>query len=228
MKKLALLMALILVLSALAMSCVEDGKDPADSTTPDNADTTPTTPVETTTPEETTTEAPVETTTPEPVDTTTTPPETTAVPEIKWTDANQTFYVNVETGWLRTEPSTEDEATKKALVKFGDALECTGTSSQWARISYAGETLYISNSLLIDVNISGSDMEEKDDTVYVDVTNDTLTFRRGPNAGTEALGYFERGTQLHRIGDNGKWSKVEYNGQIGYVRNTYIQTTPVT
>ena len=66
-----------------------------------------------------------------------------------------------------------------------------------------------------------------DDTVYV--TGIGVNIRRGPGTDYDIINSVSAGYELHRTGrvDNG-WSRVEYNGGVGYVIDTYITTTKPT
>ena len=222
MKKLATLIALMLVLtSVLALaSCravTNDGKD--EITTP--ADTTPAPVIpDETTPAETT---PVETT-PIPEDTTTpAPEETTIAPEdIVWTDANVTVYISLDNAWIRKSPDLL-ETSKHVTLKFGDSLECTATSDAWYKVTYGGETCYVSASCVTTDNISGNDFESANDKVYVIV--DSAWLRQGPSTNTEALSYALKGAELTRVAKSSTWSKVVVEEKTYYISNTVISET---
>lgn len=222
MKKLASIMALILVLtSVLALaSCRTPGDDGKDTSTPP-ADTTTPAPV-VTTPADTTT-APVDTTTP--AQDTTTPVETTtpvAPEDIVWTDANVTVYVSVNNAWLRKSPDLDD-ASRFVTLHLSDALTCIGTSDSWTKVTYGGETCYIANSCVTTDNLSGSDFESVNDKVYVTV--DSAWLRLGPSTNTEALSYTIKGAELTRIAKSASWSKVTIDNNTYYISNSCISET---
>ncbi len=61
---------------------------------------------------------------------------------------------------------------------------------------------------------SAPTMETRDETVYVKAT--TLNLRVSPAPGTEVIAAPANGTALKRTGDNGTWSRVEYEGKTCY------------
>ncbi|MEI3166548.1 MAG: N-acetylmuramoyl-L-alanine amidase [Lachnospiraceae bacterium] len=65
-------------------------------------------------------------------------------------------------------------------------------------------------------------METRDETVYVKAT--TLNLRVSPAPGTEVIAAPANGTALKRTGDNGTWSRVEYEGKTCYAASGYLTT----
>ena len=61
---------------------------------------------------------------------------------------------------------------------------------------------------------SAPTMETRDEIVYVKAT--TLNLRVSPAPGTEVIAAPANGTALKRTGDNGTWSRVEYEGKTCY------------
>ena len=55
------------------------------------------------------------------------------------------------------------------------------------------------------------------------VNTDILNFRSGPGTGYELLGQFVRGEMMQVVEKvDGEWSKVNFNGRIGYVATRYL------
>ena len=69
---------------------------------------------------------------------------------------------------------------------------------------------------------SAPTMETRDETVYVKAT--TLNLRVSPAPGTEVIAAPANGTALKRTGDNGTWSRVEYEGKTCYAASAYLTT----
>ena len=67
---------------------------------------------------------------------------------------------------------------------------------------------------------SAPTMETRDETVYVKAT--TLNLRVSPAPGTEVIAAPANGTALKRTGDNGTWSRVEYEGKTCYAASAYL------
>lgn len=233
MRKLASIIALILVVAtAISMSACRTPGEGKDTTTPKSSSITPegttstpdtsTTPADTTTANDTTTSH--DTTTAK--DTTTAPKDTTTVaPEdIEWTSTNITVYVSVNNAWVRKSPDLDD-ASRIEVLHLGDALTCTATSKSWMKVTYGGETRYISASCVTTDDISGNDFETVNDKVYVSVS--TAWLRLGPSTDTEALSFVAKGTELTRVAKSASWSKVVIEGKTYYISNSCVSTTKV-
>ncbi len=217
MKKLAALsLALLFVIS---LSSCKGGT--GDNETSDSADGSTSYKVITnapgTTVPDTTGETPAQTTE-EPT------PSTTEPPVVSFSPIDKTAYVIVDNVYVRTEPTTTGNVGV-ATLHYGDDIKCVGISDNWFKVIYADKEHYIAASCLTFDNITGDDVEAVNDTVYVNV--DVLTLRRGPSGDTEPMGYASRGDALTRIGKNEFWSKITHNGNVYYVGNSAISTTPV-
>lgn len=69
-------------------------------------------------------------------------------PAPAFTDVSDTVYIKGSQVRLRTVPSTSDDSTIAAVLSAGTQLKRTGDSSEWCRVSYNGQTLYVSKSLI--------------------------------------------------------------------------------
>lgn len=67
---------------------------------------------------------------------------------------------------------------------------------------------------------SAPTMETRDEMVYVKAT--TLNLRVSPAPGTDVIAAPANGTALKRTGDNGTWSRVEYEGKTCYAASAYL------
>jgi len=50
-----------------------------------------------------------------------------------------------------------------------------------------------------------------------------VNMRRGPGAGYARVAQIEAGTKVKVLSVSGSWSKVQYNGITGYIKNTYLK-----
>lgn len=243
MRKFASVIALLLVAAmALSMASCRSGGDGKDTTTsgsdtssnniPDSSSSDSDAPVVTPGPAESTTEpnantTPEDTTTATPVTTAPTPVTTTTTPvEIKWTEANKTVYVSVENVWIRKSPDLDD-SSRVEVLKLRDALTCTATSESWLKVTYGGETRYISASCVTEDDISGNIFEKANDKVYVTVSSAWL--RIAPSTDTAEKSYALKGAELTRTAKSTDWSEVTVtvDGQTMtlYINNSCISTT---
>ena len=90
----------------------------------------------------------------------------------------------------------------------------------------AGQTAGISENKTELTTESAPAMETRDETVYVKAT--TLNLRVSPAPGAEAVAAPANGTALKRTGDNGTWSRVEYEGKTCYAASAYLTTEKPT
>ena len=86
----------------------------------------------------------------------------------------------------------------------------------------AGQTAGISENKAELTTESAPAMETRDETVYVKAT--TLNLRVSPAPGAEVVAAPANGTALKRTGDNGTWSRVEYEGKTCYAASAYLTT----
>lgn len=96
------------------------------------------------------------------------------------------------------------------LVK-DEAVQVLARNGKWSRISHEGGTGYVFSSYL---------------TKYAPryANADNLNIRSGPGTSYKAIGVLEKGESILAGGKSGKWTKVSYNGQIGYVFSKYLST----
>lgn len=57
-------------------------------------------------------------------------------------------------------------------------------------------------------------------------TTTTLNFRDEPSLEGNVITVIDKCQKLMKIEDNGDWSVIKYNDQVGYVNNKYIETLP--
>lgn len=74
--------------------------------------------------------------------------EKAMAPAISFTDVSDTVYIKGSQVRLRTTPDTGNDQNIAAVVESGTALTRTGDSSEWCRVSYQGQTLYVHKSLV--------------------------------------------------------------------------------
>lgn len=74
--------------------------------------------------------------------------ERAMAPAPSFTDVSDTIYIKGSQVRLRTAPDTGNDQNIAAVVNSGTALTRTGDSDDWCRISYEGQTLYVSKGLV--------------------------------------------------------------------------------
>lgn len=151
-------------------------------------------------------------------------PEPTPEPEEeKFTvsEMNDTVYLTGNGVNLREGPGTEYDAVTSQ--SRGTELKRTGvTDNGWSQVEYDGDTVYVSNNYVSEDKPEAI-VTETSDTVYV--TGSSVNLRKGAGTDYDVIVGLAKGTELKRTGttDNG-WSRVEYNGETGYLSSNYVST----
>ena len=71
--------------------------------------------------------------------------------------------------------------------------------------------------LMQDTQVAHADSIE-----YRVITGNSVNFRKGPSTSYESLGKLNKGDKVEYISTSNSWSKVKYNGKIGYVSSQYL------
>lgn len=126
--------------------------------------------------------------------------------------ATATTTVNVRS-------SDSETADKLGKVSGGTKVEVLEQKANgWSRIVYENGEGYIKSEFL-EVAESASGVE----TIGTVTATANVNVRVAPNETAEKLGIAAGGETLNLVGTEGDWSKVIYNGQIGYVKSEYVQ-----
>ena len=112
---------------------------------------------------------------------------------------------------FRSGPST----SYSSLGSFnkGDKVEYLGTSGSWVQVKYDNKTGYVYGSYVGDYSY----------TKYVIAT--TLNVRSGAGTSYSVLGSLSKGIKVEVISTTNGWSKINYNGSIGYVSSQYLSSS---
>ena len=118
---------------------------------------------------------------------------------------------------LRSGPGTD----KQSLITLssGTVLQRTGTVNGWSRVVYQGREAYISDNYI--KTVSSGDVTKGIGALKV--TSD-VNVRSGPSTDDQIYGVAKVGERLYITGlVDGKWYRVSYNGQTGYVNRNLVQ-----
>ena len=112
---------------------------------------------------------------------------------------------------FRSGPST----SYSSLGSFnkGDKVEYLGTSGSWVKVKYNNKTGYVYGSYVGNYA-----------TITQYVTATTLNVRSGAGTSYSVLGSLSKGTKVEVISTTNGWSKINYNGSIGYVSSQYLSS----
>ena len=96
----------------------------------------------------------------------------------------------------------------------GDKVEYLGTSGSWVKVKYNNKTGYVYGSYVGNYA-----------TITQYVTAATLNVRSGAGTSYSVLGSLSKGTKVEVISTTNGWSKINYNGSIGYVSSQYLSSS---
>ena len=96
----------------------------------------------------------------------------------------------------------------------GDKVEYLGTSGSWVKVKYNNKTGYVYGSYVGNYA-----------TITQYVTATTLNVRSGAGTSYLVLGSLSKGTKVEVISTTNGWSKINYNGSIGYVSSQYLSSS---
>lgn len=98
--------------------------------------------------------------------------------------------------------------------------------------AYAMNAAYMDmfNAIVDMMNYGYDDMYEDDEAdvpiVYSNCYDGYLNVRAEPSSKSQILGRLTNGQGAELLGVEGNWCRVRVNGVVGYVSNSYIQSTP--
>lgn len=118
---------------------------------------------------------------------------------------------------FRKGPGTNFSSMGK--LNKGYKVEYIGTSGDWINIKYNGKVGYAHKDYVSSVNNNSTDNSVKSKKI---VTASSLNFRSGPSTSASKIGSIPNGAEVGVISESNGWSKVSYNGKIGYVSSSYL------
>ena len=103
-----------------------------------------------------------------------------------------------------------------SLIK-GSKVEVISESNGWSKIKYNGSVGYVSSKYLTTSSTANTT------TKYV--TASSLNVRSGAGTNYSVLGSLSKGSKVEVISESNGWSKIKYNGSVGYVSSKYLTTS---
>jgi N-acetylmuramoyl-L-alanine amidase len=122
------------------------------------------------------------------------------------------YTVNADGLRVRTGPSTSHAVL--GLVGNGETLQVTGEVDGWYKVSYNGQTAYVSKNFVTATAVSANG----EYTVNVS----SLRVRTGPSTSHPIIGGLSKGQSVQVIGEVQDWYKISYNGQSAYISKDYV------
>ena len=148
---------------------------------------------------------------------------------ISYADENNIQVKNVEYRMItgnsvnvRTGPGTNYSSIMK--LNKGDKVEYIATNGNWINIKYNGKIGYVYSDYVSKISNSTS-TETNDNSVKCTkvVTGNSVNVRRGPSISYSSITKLSKEVELGYISESNVWSKISYNGTIGYMSSQYLK-----
>ena len=150
-----------------------------------------------------------------------------------YTDVNETVWATYSVS-IRSAASTD--ADKLDVLVGSYSITRTGVGDNgWSKVDYNGQTGYIKSEYLTTTKPAAASDSTQQTTEKKQETKETVYATAGVNirakasADADKIGTLAAGGSITRTGktSNG-WSRVDYNGQTGYIKSDYLTTTKPT
>ena len=127
-------------------------------------------------------------------------------------------YVTTTTT-VNVRSSDSEQADKLGKVSSGTKLQLLEQRPNgWAKVDYEGKEGYIKSEFLQTVESAAGA-----ETIGTVTATTNINVRASASETADRLGVLSGGDSADLIGTEGDWSKIKYNGQIGYVKSEYVQ-----
>lgn len=133
--------------------------------------------------------------------------------------SGDTYTVNVSSVNIRSSASTDAKVITRA--SRGENVEVTGTSGDWYKVKYKGDTGYIRKDMLVE----GTSATSSSSSPTAKVTGSSVNIRKSASTGAAVLKRVEKGTVLEAVSISDGWVKVKYSGVTGYVSADYVKVS---
>ncbi|KAA0802913.1 peptidoglycan endopeptidase [Bacillus sp. JAS102] len=144
-----------------------------------------------------------------------------------------TYVVNATSLRVRTGPATYHSVIGGVLN--GTTLNVIGSEGSWFKVNYQGKTGYVSSEFTKFVKGGTTTPEQPKQPekpnqgaigdYYINAS--ALNVRSGEGTNYRIIGALPQGQKVQVISENSGWSKINYNGQTGYIGTRYLSKTPV-
>ncbi|HDR3889450.1 TPA: SH3 domain-containing protein [Bacillus cereus] len=141
-----------------------------------------------------------------------------------------TYVVNATSLRVRTGPATYHSVIGGVLN--GTKLNVVGSEGSWFKVNYQGKTGYVSSEFVKFVKGGTTTPEQPEQPsqgaigeYYINVS--ALNVRSGEGTNYRIIGALPQGQKIQVISENSGWSKINYNGQTGYIGTSFLSKTPV-
>lgn len=141
-----------------------------------------------------------------------------------------TYFVNATSLRVRTGPAAYHSVIGGVLN--GTTLNVVGSENGWFKVNYQGKTGYVSSEFVKFVKGGTATPEQPkqpDQGAIGDyyINASALNVRSGEGTNYRIIGALPQGQKVQVISENSGWSKINYNGQTGYIGTRFLSKTPV-
>lgn len=150
-----------------------------------------------------------------------------------YTDVNETVWATYSVS-IRSAASTD--ADKLDVLVGSYSITRTGVGDNgWSKVDYNGQTGYIKSEYLTTTKPAAASDSTQQTTEKKQETKETVYATAGVNirakasADADKIGTLAACGSITRTGKTSSgWSRVDYNGQTGYIKSDYLTTTKPT
>ena len=118
---------------------------------------------------------------------------------------------------VRSGPSTSNSVLFS--LKKNEKVDILESSNGWYKISASSGKTGWASSEYINTNIEDNNQSNENKKV---VTASSLNMRSGASTSYRVISKLSKGTVVEVISENNGWSKIKYDGRIGYVSSEYL------
>ncbi|KMN46617.1 C40 family peptidase [Bacillus paramycoides] len=147
-----------------------------------------------------------------------------------------TYVVNATSLRVRTGPATYHSVIGGVLN--GTTLNVIGSEGSWFKVNYQGKTGYVSSEFMKFVKGGTATPEQPKQPEQPEqpeqgaigdyyINASALNVRSGEGTNYRIIGALPQGQKVQVISENYGWSKINYNGQTGYIGTRFLSKTPV-
>ncbi|OFD88222.1 peptidase M24 [Bacillus mycoides] len=141
-----------------------------------------------------------------------------------------TYVVNATSLRVRTGPAAYHSVIGGVLN--GTTLNVVGSENGWFKVNYQGKTGYVSSEFVkfVKGGTATPDQPKQPDQGAIGdyyINASALNVRSGEGTNYRIIGALPQGQKVQVISENSGWSKINYNGQTGYIGTRFLSKTPV-
>ncbi|MEF9991134.1 MAG: SH3 domain-containing protein [Romboutsia sp.] len=146
------------------------------------------------------------------------------------TSVKSTKIVTATSLNFRSGPGTS--YSKLGNLSKGTEVGVISESNGWAKISYNGKVGYVSSQYLANKTSTPSNPSTDNGDASVKSTKvvnaNAVNFRTGPGTSYSKISTLSYNTDIGFISESGGWSKIKYNGKVGYMSSQYLSNKNIS